>query len=143
MSQFSGQGIKVRCVDCTKLSGNTCSAKKGVVSPKKRRVCTAYEFKGEYKNREVAEGVYLPPMDKKTRKMVQRLIQAGVVPVREDGSVAYRPDGTPMVKRSVGVPLTTATPASDTPPVFTQPATYEGIVEENDEPIIWTPDQSR
>lgn len=139
MSQFTGQGQRVRCVDCTNLQGTTCVVKKDVVSPKKRRSCSSYVFSGEYKNRTAAEGVYVPPVDKKTRKMIRRLIELGVVPVREDGGVAFHSDGTPLIKKTVEMPRTTATAGVVQEVSQSNPLTGNEVSE--DGPIIWTPEQ--
>jgi hypothetical protein len=92
MSQFEG-GNKVRCADCSRLAGNRCGAKNTKVSVKKRRKCDTYVFKGQYENRQPSEATYVPYTDKKIRKMIKRLIKLGIMPVREDGSLASRPCG--------------------------------------------------
>jgi hypothetical protein len=79
MSQFDG-GNKVRCIDCTQLSGKTCSAKGASVSPKKRRTCGQYNFKGEYENSTPLPATYLPHVDKKTKQLMKRLMKMGVIP---------------------------------------------------------------
>ena len=81
MPQFEGNKLKVRCVDCTSLSGNHCSVKNTKVAPKKRRVCGVYQFKGEFENRSPEVVPYVPHVDKKTRKMIQKLLNMGTVPV--------------------------------------------------------------
>jgi len=107
MSQFEGSKLKVRCTDCTKLSGTRCAVKDTTVSPKKRRVCGIYEFKGEYENRTPAESVYLPHIDKKTLKMLKRLAKLGILPVSEDGSLETR--GGFYRDKTLPMPSTTAT----------------------------------
>ena len=107
MSQFEGSKVKVRCTDCSKLSGIHCIAKNTTVSPKKKRVCSTYVFKGEYENRIPAAAIYMPHIDKKTKKMIKRLLDMGVVPVAEDGSVEVQ-DGFARTK-SLTMPVSTAT----------------------------------
>ena len=139
MSQFTGGGNRVRCVDCTHLQSNTCSVKKEVVAPKKRRACSVYKFKGSYENRVVPESTYIPPVDKKTKQMIKRLIKLGVMPVREDGSVAFHPDGSPLVRKKLEMPKTTATVgvlqevAQETPQISSE--------DNENEPLIWLPGQ--
>lgn len=90
MSQFKG-GNKVRCVDCTKLSGNICSAKKTSVAVKKRRTCNQYNFKGEFSNSTPLPATYVPYVDKKTKKLMKRLMNMGVLPM--DGARPAIQDG--------------------------------------------------
>ena len=137
MSQFTG-GTKVRCVDCTHLSGNMCDKKSISVSPKKRRACGMYEFKGEYENRTPAPSIYMPHVDKATRKMIRRLIELGIVPVREDGSLAFHPDGSVLTPQTVEMPRSTATAGVlGTKAVDQEQLTGKESVTE--EPLIWTP----
>lgn len=111
MSQFQGSITRVRCADCNKFSAGRCLAKGSSVAARKRRTCTAYVFKGEFQNRTTLESVYFPPVDKKTQKMIQRLISLGVIPAagNDTPEVAIGSDGVPMVKQTVVVPTTTAT----------------------------------
>lgn len=139
MSQFEGGKGKVRCVDCTKLSGNRCTAKDTKVSPKKRRNCGVYEFKGEYENRTPAEAVYIPHMDKKQIKMIKRLLEMGIIPVSDEGDVEVQ-DGFARTK-SLPMPATTATASlvgvrSEEDPILYKPVEGE---EGPDTKIIWTP----
>lgn len=138
MSQFQGSTVRVRCADCAKFSEGRCLAKDASVAARKRRTCTAYVFKGEFQNRTPLESVYFPPVDKKTRKMIQKLIALGVVPVAGNQPVAVGPDGVPMVKQTVVVPPTTAT----TNPAFLPKSLPEvkGEEESDEQPVIWTPD---
>lgn len=99
MSQFNGGKNKVRCVDCVLLSGNLCQAKGVGVAPKKHRTCTKYQFKGEYQNRETAEGMYVPQIDKSTRRLIRQMIELGIIKVNEDG--------TPVQRQAIEVPRTT------------------------------------
>lgn len=92
MSQFEG-GNKVRCVDCTKLSGKTCTAKKAKVAVKKRRTCTMYNFKGEYQNSTPLPATYVPHVDKKTKQLMKRLMKMGVMPM--DGAPTPVPADNP------------------------------------------------
>ncbi len=109
MAQFEGSKLKVRCTDCTKLSGSHCIAKNTKVSPKKKRLCGQYNFKGEYENRTPAEAMYMPHIDKKTQRMIKKLLKMGVVPVAEDGSIDTR-DGFARTK-ILSMPASTATAA--------------------------------
>jgi hypothetical protein len=86
MSQFEG-GNKVRCVDCTKLSGKTCVAKSVTVSVKKRRTCGQYNFAGEYVNSTPLPATYVPHVDKKTKRLLKKLMQMGVMPMTGDRPV--------------------------------------------------------
>jgi len=138
MSQFEGGKSRVRCVDCTKLSGTQCSAKGTKVSPKKRRVCPSYEFKGEYTNRVPADAVYMPHMDSKTRKMIKRLLKMGVIPVADDGSVDMR-DGFARTK-TLPMPATTATASLVGAQTQEDPLIYQPSSSEITDPkLIWTP----
>lgn len=93
MSHFEG-GNKVRCIDCTKLSGKTCTAKNTSVSVKKRRSCGVYQFSGEYVNSTPLPATYLPHVDKKTKKLLKKLAKMGVMPMTGD-----RP--TPTIKSDI------------------------------------------
>jgi hypothetical protein len=90
MAQFEG-GNKVRCIDCTKLSGKTCTAKSTSVAVKKRRTCGVYEFKGEYVNSTPLPATYVPHVDKKTKKLMKQLARLGVMPM--DGRAPLIQDG--------------------------------------------------
>jgi hypothetical protein len=81
MSEFKG-GNKVRCVDCTKLSGKTCTAKNTSVSIKKRRSCGQYNFSGEFVNNTPLPSTYLPHVDKKTKQLMRKLQKMGVMPMQ-------------------------------------------------------------
>ena len=81
MAQFEGSNRKVRCADCTKLFGTHCSAKNVKVSPKKRRLCNLYEFKGEFTNRTTAQSMYVPHVDSKTRRELRKLLNMGKIPL--------------------------------------------------------------
>ena len=107
MSQFEGNKLKVRCADCSKFAGNRCAVKDVKVTPKKKRSCHLYEFTGTYSNREGMESIYVPHVDKKTRKMLKKLIAQRVLPVAEGGSVEIR-DGFAKVK-TLDMPASTAT----------------------------------
>lgn len=80
MSQFQG-GNKVRCIDCTKLSGKTCTAKNTSVSVKKRRSCSQYQFSGEYVNSTPLPATYMPHVDNKTKQLLKKLAKMGVMPM--------------------------------------------------------------
>ena len=109
MSQFQGSKSRVRCIDCSRLDGNTCLSGRGTVAPRKKRMCTQYQFKGEYVNRTSIEAVYVPPVDKKTEKMIKKLIRLGIMPQGGAGQVALAQDGTPIQQKQIQVPGTTAT----------------------------------
>jgi hypothetical protein len=93
MSQFEG-GNKVRCIDCTKLSVKTCTAKNTSVSVKKRRTCGQYNFAGEYVNSTPLPATYVPHVDKKTKQILKKLMKMGVMPMTGD-----RP--TPTIKSDI------------------------------------------
>ena len=139
MSQFNGGANKVRCVDCSNLSGNMCDKKNISVSPKKRRACGVYAFKGEYENRTPAHSIYIPPVDKATRKMIKRLMELGIIPVREDGSLAFHPDGSVLTPQTVTMPQSTAT-ASVLGTKATEQEQLTGSEPVEEAPLIWTPD---
>lgn len=103
MSQFNGGKNKVRCVDCQLLTGNLCKAKGVGVSSKKRRICTTYQFKGSFQNREPLPGTYVPQIDKSTRRLIRKMAELGIIKVHEDG--------TPLQREVVEMPRTTATAA--------------------------------
>ena len=109
MSKFEGGTLRVRCVDCTKLSANQCIVKGAKVSPKKRRTCSIYEFKGEFENREPLPAIYFPPVDKKTEKMIKKLLKMGVVPVADGGDVSIDKDGRIVQEQKFEMPKSTAT----------------------------------
>jgi hypothetical protein len=139
MSKFTGESSKVRCVDCLHLSGNMCSRKDISVSPKKRRSCTTYKFKGEYQNRTPVPSIYVPHVDKATRKMIRRLMELGIVPVREDGSLAFHPDGSTLVPQTVEMPRSTAT-ATMLGTKSVEQEQLTGSEQKDETPLIWTPD---
>lgn len=101
MSQFNGGKNKVRCVDCKLLSGNLCQSKGVGVAPKKHRICAAYQFKGEYKNREPLAGIYVPQIDKSTQRLIRKMVELGIINVNDAG--------VPVQKQVVEMPRTTAT----------------------------------
>jgi len=96
MSQFDGSGRKVRCIDCTLLRENICQAKEVGVAPRKHRLCSVYKFSGNHQNRTPLEATYIPSVDRYTRRMIRKLIAAGVVP-------SQAPDG----KTVISIPRTT------------------------------------
>lgn len=142
MTKFEGGKFQVRCVDCIKLSGNLCLAKKIGVKPKKKRTCTAYNFKGEYENRTPAEAVYIPPVDKKTVQLMKKLMQMGVITVNTDG--------TPQLdefeqSKALPMPASTATAGLVGVKPVEDPLNYQvqHQVPKEDGPkedqLIWTP----
>ena len=112
MSEFTGEGQRVRCIDCANLVDGHCTAKDTTVAPKKRRLCTKYVFAGEYENRETASAMYVPWIDKKTKKMIARLAALGI---------------TPVSSREQSMILAPKTTADTSKP---------------EEPLIWTPDMT-
>lgn len=144
MSQFEGNKRKVRCADCTKWVESRCVAKDVKVSPKKKRICPIYEFKGEYENRTPAEARYMPHVDKKTRRTIRKLVELGIIPVSEDGDVDMS-GGYAKVK-SLPMPSSTATAVDlgeeladdrlvqpvEKPPLFD--------LENPASKLLWTPD---
>ena len=121
MSQFTG-GRQVRCIDCLHLQANKCIGRRGTpkVSPKKKRSCGTYDFKGEYHNSTPLPSSYAPHVDAKTRQLVKKLMKLGVVTSTEKEMQEAEP------KRII-VPASTATQVSPPPP------TKKG------ESLIWTP----
>ena len=137
MTQFEG-GNKVRCTDCTKLSGSRCVAKNVKVKPKKKRTCTGYQFKGEYENRTPAEAVYIPHVDPKTLKLLKRMAKLGILPVSEDGTIETA--GGFFREKTLPMPSTTATASlvgmkSKEDPLLYLPSSHEIV----DTKLIWTP----
>ena len=118
MSQFEGSAQRVRCLDCTKHDDKRCSTKGCKVSPRKRRSCGSYEFKGGYENRTAPEKIRIPYVDPKTVKLMKRLMRLGLI--LPDGSVA----------KPTEVPMSTATTGLIAP------------VEKKEESLIWTPGSS-
>lgn len=102
MSQFNG-GNKVRCIDCSRLNGTTCSAKSTSVAVKKRRTCSQYKFKGEYENSTPLPSVYVPHVDKATKRLMKKLMKMGVMPMQGtrphpvEGPNPYGEEATPVV----------------------------------------------
>ena len=121
MSQFTG-GRRVRCADCLHLQGNKCIGRKNVpkVSPKKKRACNVYEFKGEYCNSTPLESVYIPPVDSKTKQLMKRLKKMGVGVVTEEQLRI-------AAERRFAVPQSTAT------------APLSGEMLAKKKSLIWTP----
>jgi len=122
MSQFTG-GRRVRCADCLHLQGNRCIGRKNVpkISPKKKRACNVYEFKGEYCNPTPPESVYIPPVDPKTARLMKRLKKMGVGVVTEEQL-------RDAAERRFSIPHSTAT----------APLSAEMVGQK--ESLIWTPD---
>lgn len=92
MSEFEGGKVKVRCVDCTKLSGSRCSLKGSKVSAKKRRTCSKYDFKGEFSNRVSPDAVYLPYVDPKSRRILNKLMKLGLTSSSNKSPIPPPPD---------------------------------------------------
>jgi hypothetical protein len=115
MAQFEG-GNKVRCADCTKLSGKTCTAKNTSVAVKKRRACGQYNFAGEYVNNTPLPTTYMPPVDKKTARLMRKLMKMGVLPMTGDRPVPtiksdiYDPDNAPINPAAFQTTATAADP---------------------------------
>jgi hypothetical protein len=116
MSQFEGSAHRARCLDCTKHADKRCSTKGCKVSPKKRRTCGSYEFKGEYENRTTPEKIRIPYVDPKTVKLMKKLVRMGLTLPGTEGSP----------QKTIPMPISTAT----------------GLiapVEKKEIPLIWTP----
>jgi hypothetical protein len=145
MSEFAGGKFKVRCVDCTCLRGNKCTTKRSKVSIKKRRICTEYNFKGEFDNRDPSAAVYLPHVDAKTRKTLKKLMKMGVL-----SNSSNSPIPPPA-------PVEAMTPYAPTSPDFKSTATAQipvlgplqsptgkvgdGVEDMSDiDTVIWTPE---
>ncbi len=79
MSTFNGDGLKVRCIDCTHFSGKKCATKNVKTSAKKRRTCNLYKFKGSFENREPAVALYIPYVSPQTRKLQKKMEKLGVI----------------------------------------------------------------
>jgi hypothetical protein len=139
MSQFNG-GPKVRCIDCTRLSVNRCTVKDVKVSSKKRRVCKQYDFKGEFVNRTPADSIYVPYVDKNTKRLMKRLSKLGILPVTGERPSA---DADPYV----GVGLNTMVQSTATaaiPVVGDLEAVPEYVAppDELEEVTVWTPEDT-
>lgn len=143
MAEFKGSSNKVRCADCTKLSGKQCTAKGAKVSPRKRRVCPTYEFKGEFENRTPLDSVYVPHMDKKTRKMLKKLMKLGLT--APNPRSMNNPDESVIIEPTPGqIVLPWGTTATATTikegKIDAVPEKAEDTPEE-EKSYIWTPDQ--
>ena len=145
MNEFAGNKLKVRCVDCTHLSGTRCVPKKVKVSPRKRRMCRSYQFTGAYDNRTPAESMYIPHVDQKTRQMIRKLLKLGITPVSEADLMQEAGREFQKVK-TLQMPASTATAGI----ITEQPAEDDAVFEQQDKIIdpehldgvklIWTPD---
>lgn len=141
MSEFQGSNHKVRCVDCSLLSGKHCSAKKVKVSPKKRRTCDSYQFKGEYENRNPLESTYVPYVDKKTRRLLRRLMKMGITPnvdSPEDSGLILPPSPGQLVSPYRTTATSEVLTMGDLERKNEAAPIPEG--EKSEEPVIWTPD---
>lgn len=137
MSQFKG-GRRIRCIDCLHLQGNKCTRRKDTpkVTPKKKRNCGVYEFKGEYANSTPLEATYVPHIDAKTKKLMKKLMKLGVVPVTEE-------EMQEVGMRKIQVPQSTATAGIIGTEVRSDGVDTidPGEAGEKEEPsLIWTPD---
>lgn len=128
MSQFTGATFKVRCVDCTKLNNGRCQSKNSSVAPRKKRTCTAYEFKGEYTNREPAGAVRVPFVDKNTRRLMRKLSRLGVTPISDKGA-----PNLPFQSTATAGVVSTGEPQCS-------PAAVDAPEQPEGGPQIWTPD---
>jgi len=144
MSQYQGSSNRVRCIDCARLSetGKRCLVKNIKVAYKKRRICPSYEFKGEFVNRKPLESVYLPPVDKKTAKMIRKLMRMGVIPVADEASVKIAPDGQILQRQHFEMPKSTATASvvgmkSNEDAVLSNP---NKLADSEEETAIWAAD---
>jgi len=102
MGEFTGGGTKVRCVDCTHLSGTRCARKAAPVSPKKRRICGVYDFKGEYVNRTSPQAMYMPNVDKSVQRLLRKLLRNNIIPVPAAGK-EYKQFEMPKSTATAGV----------------------------------------
>ena len=142
MSEFKGSSNKVRCIDCTKFTGKICALKNVSVSPKKKRICNVYDFKGEFENRTVLESMYVPYVDKNTRKLMRKLMKLNVLPngrdlsIEEDNRVVIEPNPGQLV-----IPFTNTATAGvvNVGEVQSAPNQAEDRPQEN-QSQIWTPD---
>jgi len=85
MSEFI-PNTRVRCIDCTKYSDGHCLVKfrQPSTSPRKRRLCSKYDFCGAYQNRTPLPAERLPfwyYYSNKERKILEQMINAGVQPL--------------------------------------------------------------
>lgn len=115
MGKFEGNKFQVRCTDCTKLSGNRCIAKDTKVKPKKKRICTIYNFKGKYENSTPIDTIYIPYIEKKTIRLMKKLMKMGVL--QTNIGETQQVGGFEKVK-TLPMPVSTATTGLvDTKPV--------------------------
>jgi len=144
MSQFNG-GRRVRCVDCLHLQGKKCIGRKDTptVSPKKKRSCGTYDFKGEYQNSTPLESVYVPHIDPATKKLMKKLMKLGVTPISDADLEAGG-------MRKITVPASTATASMLGTEIQEDKLIHVGRADGADamepgapeEPsLIWTPDR--
>lgn len=105
MSEFIGGVRRVRCIDCTHLSGIHCSKKDTKVSSRKRRICGVYDFKGEYVNRVSPEALHVPYVDKSTRRLLRKMTRLGIIPVSAatEQEPVYKPVAMPRSTATAGV----------------------------------------
>lgn len=139
MAQFTG-GRRVRCVDCLYLQGNKCAGRKKTptVSPKKKRGCATYSFKGEYQNSTPLEAMYVPHIDPKTKKLMKKLMKLGVVPVtnrdlEQGGMRQIQMPASTATARVLGTEITSVGVDSIDP----------GDIVEEKQSFIWTPDSDK
>ncbi len=139
MAQFTG-GRRVRCVDCLYLQGNKCTGRKKTptVSPKKKRDCATYSFKGEYQNSTPLEAVYLPHIDPKTKKLMKKLMKLGVVSVtdrdlEQGGMRKIQMPASTATAQLLGTEITTVGVDSIDP----------GDTVEEKKSFLWTPDSGK
>ncbi len=125
MSQFEGSVLKVRCIDCTNLVENRCTTKSVKVAPKKKRICSQYHFKGVYENRGQSTSIYIPHVDKKTRRYIKKFLQMGAIPIAEDGSVEVK-EGLARSK-TLQMPKSTATATALKTESIDDPMLYETL----------------
>ena len=149
MAQFEG-GNKVRCADCTKLSGKTCTAKNTAVAIKKRRACGQYNFAGEYVNNTPLPTTYMPPVDKKAERLMRKLMKMGFLPMTGDRPVPsiksdiYDPDKasinpaafqtTATAPTSVVMPLESVGEAAPGPQPLDHGESEKGTT------VVWSPE---
>lgn len=101
---------QVKCKDCDYMIRRShCIIKDIAIDRNKSIQCEV--FAPKVKNRPTPEPVYVPAIPKKTRKLIQKLVKAGIVPVAADGTADVKMDaqGNLYRKATIEVPQTTAT----------------------------------
>lgn len=100
---------KVKCKNCDNIiRRNYCRVKQIAVDRNKSLECDLFAIKVK---RPPSEPMYVPSVDKKTRRLIQKLVRMGIVPVAEDGTAEVQVDkrGNLYKKVILEVPKSTAT----------------------------------